>query len=177
MPLKFICKRFFRQRFVKFGLVGGSGVLVNLAVLALLQEYGFGFVENDQMRLNLSLPVAIFFATLHNFYWNRRWTWGDRKETIQKSAVLQLTQYFGACWIAIVVQFGLTKLLAPSIHYLPANFVAIGAGAVVNYLLNDRWTFKFPMRLPQPNRRVHKPPKKPPALNADMSGYSNDALK
>jgi putative flippase GtrA len=135
--------RWVRQhRFLKFGSVGLSGVLVNLTVLYLGQEYIFRMVDSVDARLNFSLSLAIFFATISNFSLNRIWTWADRKEKIQRKYFLQLAQYFVACWVAIAVQFFLTKLLAAHWYYLFANLLAIVLSSVINFLVNDAWTFK-----------------------------------
>jgi putative flippase GtrA len=68
----------FKKRFMKFGTVGASGVLVNLAVLYLCQEYLFTAIPSLDIRLNVSLAAAILCATVNNFFWNRAWTWSDR---------------------------------------------------------------------------------------------------
>ncbi len=130
-----------RHRFTKFGSVGFSGTLVNLGTLFLGQEYLFTAIADAGTRLSVALGLAIFLATLNNFTWNRLWTWRDRKHRLAKSLPLQLLQYFTASWLAIVLQFSITKLLAGHIHYLLANVTAILAGAIINYLVNDAWTF------------------------------------
>lgn len=130
-----------RHRFVKFGTVGFSGTLVNLAMLYLGQEYIFSAVEDTGYRLNLALGLAIFLATLNNYVWNRLWTWRDRMERLQKGFWLQLFQYFTASWVAIVLQVTFTKLFADHMHYMMANVSAIVLSSIVNYLVNDFWTF------------------------------------
>jgi dolichol-phosphate mannosyltransferase len=128
-------------RFMKFGIVGSSGILVNFAVLYLCQEILFKALEPRGTRLSLSLATAIFVSTISNFFWNRLWTWGDRKERIRKSFLLQIAQYFLACWLSIVLQFVFTKILAHYLHYLVANLIAIAIAALINFLANDAWTF------------------------------------
>jgi dolichol-phosphate mannosyltransferase len=131
-----------RQRFVKFGTVGASGTFVNLGVLYLAQEYLFRFIEAVDMRLNVSLVVAIFFATVNNFLWNRAWTWRDRKHLHRhRSRLAQFGQYAMACWVGIALQIIFTKLLVVYFHYLIANAVAIVLASVFNYVVNDLWTF------------------------------------
>jgi len=131
-----------KQRFAKFGAVGFSGTLVNLAVLYIAQEFVYPGIESGELRFNLSLATAIFFATLHNFIWNRAWTWGDRKVHIRKPIAVQFMQYCTACWLAIALQFVFTNFLKQYMYYLLANFLAIGITAVMNYLINHTWTFK-----------------------------------
>jgi len=132
----------FKQRFAKFGAVGFSGTLVNVAVLYIAQEFLFHDVHNPYLQFNLSLATAIFIATLHNFVWNRAWTWGDRKSLIRKHVAIQFLQYCAACWLAIALQFVLTNLFKQYMYYLLANILAIALTAILNYIINHSWTFK-----------------------------------
>jgi len=131
-----------RHRFLKFGTVGASGTVVNLGVLYLAQEFLFTAIQPFETRLNVSLALAIFFATINNFTWNRLWTWADRKHRhIGKSVFLQFGQYALACWVGIVLQAVITKLLAGPFHYLVANLIAIVLASIFNFALNDLWAF------------------------------------
>jgi putative flippase GtrA len=132
----------FKRRFMKFGMVGASGVVVNLVVLYLCQEFLFSAITASGMRLNASLAVAIFFATANNFYWNRAWTWSDRQHHPDKHLLLHFGQYALAVWIGIALQFILTKLLVLHMHYLLANASAIVLASVFNFLVNNFWTFR-----------------------------------
>lgn len=131
----------FRPRFIKFGIVGASGVVVNLAVLYVGQEYLFNEIAQQTLRLNLSLALAIFIATISNFFWNRRWTWQDRKQHRTVPVVVQFGQYALACWVGIAVQFGLTNLFALFLHYMVANLIAVVIASLFNFVANDFWTF------------------------------------
>lgn len=134
---------FFRKRFIRFGTVGASGVVVNLGVLYLSQEFLFVAISSPDMRLNVSLAMAIFCATANNFYWNRRWTWSDRKHHHRdKHLILHFGQYALACWVGIVVQVILTKLFVVFMYYLIANALAIVLASVFNFLVNNFWTFR-----------------------------------
>lgn len=132
----------FKKRFMKFATVGASGVVVNLAVLALGQELLFRSIQSPDMRLNVSLALAILVATINNFFWNRSWTWQDRHHHPDKHLLLHFGQYALACWVGIVLQFILTKLLALHFHYLVANASAIVFASVFNFLVNNFWTFR-----------------------------------
>jgi len=133
---------FFKPRFIKFGTVGASGVLVNLGVLYLGQEFLFTAIQSNDTRLNVSLGLAIFCATVSNFYWNRHWTWSDRNHHPGKHLILHFGQYALAVWVGIVVQFVLTKLFVIYLHYLIANALAILLASVFNFLVNNFWTFR-----------------------------------
>jgi dolichol-phosphate mannosyltransferase len=140
-----LLRRIFSIRFLKFGTVGVSGIVVNQGVLYLVQEHVFNVSqvvgEVNWWQLNIALSAAIFFATLNNFFWNRLWTWKDRVEHQHRPWVVQFGQYTLACGVSIALQFLFTNLLAPHVYYMIANFIAIGVTSVLNFLLNDIWTF------------------------------------
>ena len=132
-----------QHRFLKFGTVGAFGVLVNQAFLYLGKEYVFAAVPWPKVSLNLSLALAIFCATVSNFFGNRHWTWRDRRQHHRhKPLVVQFGQYTLACWVGIALQFLFTNLLVLFLHYLPANLIAIVLASVFNYVVNDLWTFR-----------------------------------
>lgn len=140
-----LLRRIFSRRFLKFGTVGASGIVINQGVLYVAQEYIFHVSHAaggvDWMGLNLSLGLAIFLATLNNFFWNRLWTWADRKQHYDRPILIQFGQYTLSCGLSIVLQVLFTNLLAPHIYYLIANLIAIVFTSVLNFLLNDIWTF------------------------------------
>lgn len=133
--------RLLHHRFIKFGTIGLSGTVVNVAVLYVNQEIIFGSINPVETRLRLSLAGAIFLATINNFLWNRMWTWRDRRGKTKHGIVVQMGQYFLASWLSIALQFFLTTLLARFIYYLLANIISIILAAIVTYVLNDIWTF------------------------------------
>ena len=130
-----------KWRFIRFSIVGLSGTVVNLIVLYINQELLLGDIQPRETRLTLSVAVAIFFATINNYVWNRRWTWGDRKANRRLGFFIQMGQYFVASGFAMGIQFVFTILLARYTHYLIANILAIIFAALCTYLLNDVWTF------------------------------------
>ena len=144
-----------RYRFIKFGIVGASGVVVNLTVLHLGHEYLFNAIEASYKKPYLSLALAIALATLNNFTWNRLWTWADRVKTLEAGEVqpvslrllgMEFGQYVTASAFGSGLQYVLTLLLSGSMDYRIANIIAIIAASVSNFLANDRWTFKRPRK-------------------------------
>ena len=68
------------RTFARFNVVGGLGIAVQLATLAVLVE-GLG-VEY--------LPAtfaAVGAAITHNFVWHQRWTWRDRAPGVRPRAL------------------------------------------------------------------------------------------
>ena len=137
-----------RIRYVKFGIVGASGTVVNMVVLYLCHNYLFDGLEADLGKPYLSLAVAIAVGTLNNFSWNRLWTWPDRgAETAEEATpgfLHQLLKYALASWFGIGLQYVLTLWWSHFMHYMLANVLAILVASVSNFLANDRWTFKKP---------------------------------
>lgn len=131
-----------RWRYIKFGLVGASGTVVNLLVLYLAQEFLLAAIEPAAQRLYASLACAIGLATLNNFYWNRRWTWQDRQSQWRGSVAGQFLRYALASWLGTSVQYILTLWLAQHMHYLLGNVLSIVVASVINYAANDWWTFR-----------------------------------
>lgn len=138
-------------RYVRFGLVGASGTVVNLAVLYAFQEYLFRFIVLDRNRLYASLAMGIAVSTVNNFIWNRLWTWSDRSHATSmeegqrlslRRLLAQLGQYATASWLGIALQYGLALWLAHFLPYLLATVIAIVIASISNFLANDRWTFK-----------------------------------
>jgi putative flippase GtrA len=133
--------RLLHWRYLKFAAVGAGGALVNVVVLYLGQEWLFARIAPASDRLTCSLAVAIFVATVNNFLWNRRWTWQDCARPPPLTMLAQFARYALACWLAIALQFLLTRFIAGSVPYLVANVIAIICGSACNFLVHDLWTF------------------------------------
>lgn len=146
-----------RWRFIKFGAVGASGTVINIAVLYVAQEFLLTFIADFHSRLNYSIALAITCATISNFYWNRRLTWRDRKHEVHHSALFLFFKYVMAAGLSIVVQSLLTKWLALYLHYILANLVAIVVASVCNFVANDRMTFRRRAKIQPPNAATTPP--------------------
>jgi putative flippase GtrA len=131
-----------KQRFAKFGTVGFAGTVVNIGVLHFSNKFVYQGIGSAPLRENLALLTGIFIATLHNFLWNRAWTWGDRKVHGGASIFVQFLQYCMSCSLAIALQILFTNILKQYMFLELANFVAIVLSAVLNYLINHAWTFR-----------------------------------
>ena len=139
-------------RYIKFGIVGASGTVVNLLVLSLGHEYLFSAIEPVGSKPYASLALAITVATINNFTWNRLWTWSDRVKAdaltlhTDSAGPGQLGREFGkyaaASGFGSGLQYVLTLLLSGSMDYRLANVIAIVVASVSNFLANDKWTFK-----------------------------------
>ena len=142
--------RFRFARFIRFGIVGASGVLVNVCVLYICRNFVFQSVDASwhdiDVGLNLSLCTAIFLSMLNNFYINKNWTWADKRTSDRLSLGTNFKlflKYSTASSLSIGIQIFLTNLFVLlSIQYLLANLMAIGGAAVASFMLNHYFTFK-----------------------------------
>lgn len=117
---------------LKFGLVGGSGYLVNLAVFALLT----GSLE---MHHTAAAIGAFAVAVTNNFFWNRHWTFGPGNGAARFQAARFLTVSIASLGLNLAV---LELLIATSaLPELPAQAIAVAAAMPFNFVGNRLWTF------------------------------------
>lgn len=125
-------------RFVKFGIVGGSGILVNMGFL-------WFFTDIIGIFYVVSSVLAIFLAMINNFVWNDLWTWQERGEPGAKAYFVRMLKFCLVSSLAgYVGNLGVLWILTHFFHiyYLISNLIGIAVGTVLNYFLNDWWTFK-----------------------------------
>lgn len=132
-----------QRRFVKFCLVGASGVVVNMAFLALGLALFAGLekVPREALASALGIVVSVF----GNFLLNDLWTWGDReKGTRRRDRLSRVGLYYVASAAAIAIQFGVAQALALAFGVViyVAQAAGILLGTAVNFLLNNRITFR-----------------------------------
>lgn len=125
-------------RFIKFGIVGGSGILVNMGFL-------WFFTEIVGLYYLISSILAIALAMISNFIWNDLWTWRDRREPGAKAYFLRMAKFITVSSLAgYIGNLGILWILTHFFHlyYLISNMVGIAVGTVLNYSINNFWTFK-----------------------------------
>jgi len=131
-------------RFIKFALVGGSGVIVNNGLLWL-------FTECTQLPFYLGAFFAIEASIFSNFILNDYWTWRDRRKGSFGSRLFRYNSSaaFSSLFINVTVLLFLKEWIG--IPYLLANLVGIGCSVMSNFLLNSVWTYgEFRFSYPRP---------------------------
>jgi len=117
---------------LKFGLVGGSGYLINLAVFALLAgPLGVHHV--------VAAIGAFCVAVTNNFVWNRYWTFGPG----EGPAHFQAARFFIVSLASLGLNIGVLELLIAN-HVtgeLVAQAIAVAVAMPFNFLGNKLWTF------------------------------------
>jgi putative flippase GtrA len=120
-----------RQLF-KFGLVGGSGYLVNLAVFVLLSG-------NLGVQHTIAAIGAFGVAVSSNYFWNRHWTFGPGEGPMHFQAARFIVVSAGA----LLLNLGMLELLVGSgVGELPAQAIAVAFAMPFNFLGNRLWTFR-----------------------------------
>ena len=125
------------SRWMKFNLVGGVGIAVQLLMLWLLTACGLGYL--------LATALAVESAVLHNFLWHERFTWVDRRNgRLLQTAARLLRFNLSTGTVSIIGNLLLMRLLVGQAHVRPilANMIAIAACSVLNFIVSDRWVFR-----------------------------------
>lgn len=126
-------------RFIRFGLVGFSGVFVDLTVFYLLRTVlGFGLTRSTI----ISAEVAIF----NNFLWNDLWTFGDVSQRQQQTGqrLKRLLKFNIICLAGVVLQALIVNLLfnVLGINEYLAKLMAIAAVTLWNFWINMKLSWR-----------------------------------
>lgn len=127
------------SRFLRFGLVGGSGVLVDMAALYLLHD-----PTRLALPLVLSKVLSAQLAMINNFAWNELWTFADRTAAHGVGArLVRFLRFELICLAGLAINLGVLTLCVRQFgfHYLLANLVAIGVSTAWNFLVNLRFNW------------------------------------
>ncbi len=124
-------------RFIKFILVGGSGIIVNEGFLFLFK----GLVH---LPLPLASALSIELSIVSNFVLNDLFTFRDRRKPGIKSLMSRALRFNLVCLTGAGINWGTLLLLTSvlHIHYLIANLVGILLATLWNYLVNSWWTWQ-----------------------------------
>ena len=128
-------------RFAKFCLVGGSGVVVDMAMLHLLADS-----KHFAMPYQWAKACAAETALISNFVWNELWTFQDAASARRQFGLvmLRLLKFHAICGAGILWAVALLWLFHGRLHmnlYL-GNLAAIGVVTIWNYWLNARFNWQ-----------------------------------
>lgn len=124
------------RQFVKFGIVGASGFLVNLIIFTLLQRLVPRHAEPAQYYIIYT--IAFLSGGISNYYFNRVWTFRSSGHAFREGS-----QFLTVSIIALCVGLIVSAAIGPSLgHGHRTWFIATVAGMFVNFFLNKYWTFR-----------------------------------
>ncbi|WIM71646.1 GtrA family protein [Corynebacterium suedekumii] len=160
----------FRQ-FLMFGIVGGSGTLVNLLVVYLskkIGEWGWGISEHDVFMnlfgtdynirwFNIFMTIAFIVANTWNYQLNRSWTFrGYTQRSWWRGFFPFLLTGIGAFLVSQIVATLLMNPTSPvglptdifddstglRTKFYWASAISIIVAMPVNFIINKLWAFK-----------------------------------
>jgi dolichol-phosphate mannosyltransferase len=129
------------KRFFKFGLVGFSGVFVDMVIFYLLSDastLGWG--------LTRSKIIAAEVAVLNNFLWNDLWTFRDLAEQQfgRRKLIKRFVKFNLICLVGIGLNLIILNFLYNNLHinkYL-ANLIAIAIVTIWNFWFNLKLSWR-----------------------------------
>lgn len=124
------------RQFVKFGIVGASGFLVNFIVFHGLQRVVPHHDRPGQFYAIYS--IAFLTGGISNYYLNRIWTFRSTGHAFREGS-----KFLTVSAIALTVGLIISVLVSPFLgHGTKTWFVGTVAGMVVNFFINKYWTFR-----------------------------------
>jgi putative flippase GtrA len=118
---------------VRFGLVGGVGFVVNVAVYALMVHYA-------KVDYRVASVAAWLVAVINNFVLNRYWTFDASAgrahfQALRFLVVSLVAEGFSLLLLTVLVESG-------GVSKVPAQALAVAASMPLNFLGNKLWSFR-----------------------------------
>jgi len=124
------------KKIIKFGLVGLSGIVVNMGVLWYLTEFvGLFYLVSSLFAIELSI--------LNNFVWNDLWTFKGTRQPWLSSRWHRIISFHVVSAGGLVINMGVLYFLTSivGVYYLTSNIIGIMVGFGWNFLLNRNITW------------------------------------
>lgn len=128
-------------RFLRFSLVGLSGVFVDMSILYLLADPST--LAWDETRSKI---IAAEVAIINNFLWNDRWTFGDLSagQNRWQQRLKRFLKFNLICLAGLILSVLLFNFFFKTLHinlYL-ANLIAIAIVTVWNFWMNLKLSWR-----------------------------------
>lgn len=121
------------ERFLKFCLVGGSGVVV---------DFGITYLAKEFLKLNKYVANSLGFicAATSNYILNRTWTFGSSDPDI----AMQYFRFFGFSLIGLAINNLVIYLLHGRVkwNFYVVKLIATGVVTFWNFSMNYIFTFQ-----------------------------------
>jgi len=119
---------------IRFAGVGASGYAVNLLVFALC-------VHVLGINYQVASPIAYFIATTNNFWWNRHWTFGHKREA---HPARQAWKFYAVSLVSFGFNYVILVSLvrATGMEKVLAQAIANAAATPINFLGQKLWSFR-----------------------------------
>jgi putative flippase GtrA len=118
---------------IRFGIVGGSGFVVNLLVYA-LSVHALG------IEYHVAAAAAWIVAGANNFVWNRHWTFNARDGQVHIQAIrFLLVSLLALAFNELVLTLLVERAGASEVA---GQVLALAASTPLNFLGNKLWSFR-----------------------------------
>ena len=125
--------KLFFLKFLKFCLVGFSGMVI---------DFGTTWVLKEKIKLNkyISNSIGFILAATSNYVWNRIWTF----ESTDSGIVTEYLSFIGISIIGLVINNFVIYLLSDRLkmNFYLSKVFAIGVVTLWNFLMNFFFTFR-----------------------------------
>ncbi|MGO9753760.1 MAG: GtrA family protein [Solirubrobacteraceae bacterium] len=117
----------------RFGAVGASGYLVNLAAFA-------ACVHPLSINYKIASVIAFLVAVVNNFWWNRHWTFGAKQHHPMKQAI----RFFAVSLVAFGFSYAVLVSLVDGagLDKVVAQAIAVVAAMPLSFVGQKLWSFK-----------------------------------
>lgn len=120
------------RQFIKFGIVGASGLIVNFVVAHALQK-------TTPLSWFADFAVGFMLGGVSNYTLNRIWTFRSHRNPIIEG--IQFLTVSAVALVAGKLVFAAADRMGFS-HFTTTWFLATLAGTFINFFLNKYWTFR-----------------------------------
>ena len=122
------------MRFIRFGIVGASGMIV---------DFGVTWLCKEKLRWNkyVSNSLGFILAASNNYFWNRLWTF--------HSESVEIVREYSTFVLIALVGLGLNNLIIWLLHekaqlnFYLSKLIAIGCVMIWNFSMNYVYTFRM----------------------------------
>ncbi|MCF8885484.1 MAG: GtrA family protein [Nitrososphaerota archaeon] len=124
-----VVKKIISTEFLKFNVVGGVGVVVNLL---------FYILFNDYLHIHyiISGALATELAIINNFILNDIWTFRDRKKT---RLWVRFSLFHASRILGLLVTLGTLYVMVDilKLNEFFSYVIAVGIGVIINFYTSD----------------------------------------
>jgi len=122
------------KQFIRFGIVGITNTLINLAVLYILTEF-FG------VYYMVSAVFAFLVAVTNSFLLNKVWTF---EEKVNYRTSSKYVKFFTVSIIALIFNLIILYVLVEyfGMWYMGAQIIGVASNLIINFFGNKLWTFR-----------------------------------
>ena len=120
-------------RFIRFGIVGASGMVV---------DFGVTWLCKEKLHWNkyISNSLGFILAATNNYVWNRLWTFQSTSDAVAR----EYTLFFIIALIGLGLNNGIIYLLHERLHlnFYLSKLIAIGCVTIWNFVMHYVFTFR-----------------------------------